>query len=172
MSANTIAKERFEQGMSDFVEGNYNGSIEHFTSALELDAEYKLALKSRGAAYLKSNRTPEAIADFDRLIQLEPENARAYHLRGLAHEKTGEFEKALEDFNHSIEHNPNYGAAYFSRATLHTKMGDTDQASADMKMVTHLTEVNIETFANENNVWRSQQLRLETMSDDDLAMER
>ena len=67
---------------------------------------------------------------------------------------------------------PNYGAAYFSRATLHTKMGDTDQATADMKMVTHLTEVNIETFANENNVWRSQQLRLETISDDDLAMER
>lgn len=31
---------------------------------------------------------------------------------------------------------------------------------------------NIETFANENNVWRSQQLRLETMSEDDLAMER
>ena len=34
------------------------------------------------------------------------------------------------------------------------------------------SEVNIETFANENNVWRSQQLRLETMSGDDLAMER
>jgi hypothetical protein len=31
---------------------------------------------------------------------------------------------------------------------------------------------NIETFANENNVWRSLQLRLETMSDDDLSMER
>ena len=55
---------------------------------------------------------------------------------------------------------------------LHTKMGDADQAAADMKMVTHLTEVNIETFANENNIWRSQQLRLESMHDDDLALER
>jgi hypothetical protein len=30
----------------------------------------------------------------------------------------------------------------------------------------------IETFANENNLWRSQHLRLESMDDDDLAMER
>jgi propanol-preferring alcohol dehydrogenase len=35
-----------------------------------------------------------------------------------------------------------------------------------------LSEVNIESFANENNVWRSQQLRLESMYDDDLTMER
>ena len=35
-----------------------------------------------------------------------------------------------------------------------------------------MSDNNIETFANENNLWRSQQLRLETMSEDDLAMER
>ena len=172
MSDNNIVKEQFEDGMSEFLNGNYNSSIQYFTSAIDVDADFTLALKSRGAAYIKSNRVPEAIADFGRLIQLDPDNAGAYHLRGLAYEKTGDLGKALVDFNHSIEHNPNYGAAYFSRATLHTKMGDTDQATADMKMVTHLTEVNIETFANENNVWRSQQLRLETMSDDDLSMER
>ena len=44
-------------------------------------------------------------------------------------------------------------------------MGAADQAAADMKMVTHLTEVNIETFAYENNVWRSQQLRIEELRD-------
>ena len=48
----------------------------------------------------------------------------------------------------------------------------TEQATEDIKMATHLTEVNIETFSNANNVWRSQQLRLESMSNDDLAMER
>ena len=168
MSANNIVKEQLEDGMYEFVNGNYDSSIQYFTRAIDVDADFTLALKSRGAAYLKSNRVPEAIVDFDRLIQLDPDNAGAYHLRGLAYEKIGDLGKALVDFNHSIEHNPSYGAAYFSRAALHTKMGDTDQATADMKMVTHLTEVNIETFANENNIWRSQQLRLETMSDDDL----
>ncbi len=47
-----------------------------------------------------------------------------------------------------------------------------DLASEDIQMVTRLSEVNIESFANENNVWRSQHLRLESMYDDDLTMER
>lgn len=172
MSDNNIAKQKFEEGMSDFLSGKYERSITGFSAALDVDSSFKLALKSRGAAYFKSNRLQEAIADFDRLINMDPNNARAYHMRGLAYEKTGDFDRALGDFNRSIEHNPEYGAAYYSRATLHTKMGDTDQAASDMKMVTHLAEVNIETFANENNIWRSQQLRLESMHDDDLAMER
>ena len=172
MSDNNMAKRKFEEGMSDFLNGNYDRSITQFSAALDADSSFKLALKSRGAAYLKSNKLRDALADFDRLIEIDPNNARAYHMRGLAHEKTGDLDRALEDFNRSIEFNPEYGAAYYSRATLHTKMGDADQAAADMKMVTHLTEVNIETFANENNIWRSQQLRLESMHDDDLTMER
>jgi tetratricopeptide (TPR) repeat protein len=102
MSDKNITKEQFDDGMSEFLNGNYESSIQYFTRAIDVDADFTLALKSRGAAYLKSNRVPEAIADFDRLIQLDPENARAYHLRGLAHEKAGEFEKALGDFNYSI----------------------------------------------------------------------
>ena len=172
MSDKNMAKQEFEEGMSDFLSGNYHRSISHFSAALDADSSFKLALKSRGAAYLKSNRPRDAIADFDRLVAMDPDNARAYHMRGLAYEKAGNFDSALADLNRSIEFNPEYGAAYYSRATLHTKMGDTDQAVADMKMVTHLSEVNIETFANENNIWRSQQLRLEAMHDDDLAMER
>jgi hypothetical protein len=30
-------------------------------------------------------------------------------------------------------------------------------------MATHLTEVNIETFANQNNIWRSHHLKVEGM---------
>lgn len=172
MSDNNTAKQKFEEGMSEFLSGNYDRSITLFSAALDFDSSFKLALKSRGAAHLKSNKPRDAIADFDRLIEMDPNNARAYHMRGLAYEKTGDLDRALGDFNRSIDYNPEYGAAYYSRATLHTKMGDADQAAADMKMVTHLTEVNIETFANENNVWRSQQLRLEGMHDDDLTMER
>jgi hypothetical protein len=51
-------------------------------------------------------------------------------------------------------------------------MGHTRQASDDIRMATHLTEVNIETFSNANSIWRSQQLQLESTYNDDLAMER
>ncbi len=55
-----------------------------------------------------------------------------------------------------------YGAAYCSRATLLTKMGQEDAALEDMKMVSHLSNLNIESFANDNNVWRSRQLQMQS----------
>jgi len=172
MSNNNLAREKFEEGMADFVSHNYGRSVDLLSQAIELDPRFTLALKSRGAAYLKLDKVQEAIADMNTVIDIAPDNARAYHIRGLAHDKSGDFNKALEDFNQALELNPNYGAVFYSRANLHTKMGHTDEAAEDIRMVTHLSEVNIESFANENNVWRSQQLRLESMYNDDLAMQR
>ncbi len=172
MSNNNLAREKFEEGMTDFVAHNYGRSIELLSQAIELDPRFTLALKSRCAAYLKLDKVREAIADMNAVIELAPENARAYHMRGLAFDKSGDYDRALEDFGQALKLNPDYGAAYYSRASLHNKMGHSDLAGQDIQMVTHLSEVNIESFANENNVWRSQHLRLETLFDDDLAMER
>ena len=172
MLDNNKAQKQFEEGMADFVNHNYDQSIEHLSQAIELDPAFTLAFKSRGAAYMRQNKAEEAIADFNAVVEMDPGNARAYHLRGLAYEKTGKNDKALDDFNQALDLKSNYGAVYYSRANLNNKMGRTQQATEDIQMVTHLAEVNIESFSNANNIWRSQHLRLETMSDDDLAMER
>jgi tetratricopeptide (TPR) repeat protein len=172
MSDNDVAQKMFEDGMAEFVKHNYDQSIDHFTQAIALDPEFFLAFNSRGAAYLRMDKAGEAIADFSTVVELNPGNARAYHLRGLAYEKYGDTDKAMDDFNKALELNSGYGAVYFSRANLHSKLGNSKLATEDIRMVTHLTEVNIETFANDNNVWRSQQLRLESLYEDSLAMER
>lgn len=172
MSDKHIAKEKFEEAMEEFVSHNYGRSIEILSQAIELNPEFSLAYKSRGAAYLRLDKTQEAIADFSAVIEMVSDNARAYHLRGLAYEKSGDNATALDDFDKALELNPEYGAVYYSRANLHNKMGQTELATEDIQMVTHLSELNIESFANDNNVWRSQHLRLESMFDDDPVMER
>lgn len=172
MPDNNMAQKNFEEGMADFVNHNYGKCIERLTQAVELDPAFTLAFKSRGAAYLRLDKVAEAIADFNTVLEIDPDNARAYHLRGLAYENIGDNDKALDDFNKAIELKSNYGAVYYSRANLNHKMGRTQHATEDIQRVTHLTEVNLETFSNANNVWRSQQLRLESLYDDNLAMER
>ena len=172
MSPKETAKQKFNDGMADFIGHNYGKCLDLFSEAITIDPEFKLAIKSRGAAYLRLGNMEDALADFNRVIELDPQNAHGFHLRGLAYEKAGDYEKAIRDLNKAIELNPEYGAAYHSRATLHSKMGHTDLAAEDIEMVTHLTEVNIETFANDQNIWRSRQLNLESIYDDDLTMER
>ena len=172
MSAKDKANAKFEEGMSNFLCQDYDRGVQFFSEAINADPAYRLAFKSRGAAYLKLGKTREALADFNRIIEMDPDNAQAYHLRGLAYEKSGDNDKALEDFNKAIDLNSEYGSVYYSRANLHNKMGHAEMATEDIRMVNQLTEVNIETFANDSNIWRSHHLQLESMSGDDLSMER
>jgi Tfp pilus assembly protein PilF len=139
------------------------------SEAAELDPGRKLTFVSRGSAYLQLNQLEKALEDFNHAIHIEPEYARAFHLRGLVEEKRGADNRALDDFSRAIAIDPEYGAAYHSRATLHTKMGREDLALEDIAMVQHLTNKNIETLANENNIWRSQHLRLESIVESDLG---
>jgi hypothetical protein len=47
-------------------------------------------------------------------------------------------------------------------------MGNEDLAVEDIMMIQHLTNLNVETFANDNNIWRSQQMRLESTLETEL----
>lgn len=168
MNTNKNVDDIYNDGMSEFLNNNLERSIEILSEASELEPDRKLTFVSRGSAYLRLNRLDEAITDFNHAIDLDPNYARAFHLRGLVEEKRGNDSSALSDFTRAVEINPEYGAAYHSRATLHIKMHNEDQAMEDIAMVQHLTNKNLETFANENNVWRSQQLRLESIMESEL----
>ena len=61
----------------------------------------------------------------------------------------------------AIELDPEYGSAYYSRAKLHAKLADSDKAEADIQMVTHLGNRNMEVYMNENNVWQTQHMHVE-----------
>lgn len=161
-------KNLFEQAMSEFLKVNYETSVELLDRVLELEPDHKLALTTRGAAELKMNRPDAAVESFNRSLKVDPAYAKAYHMRGLAFESKGDRRAALNDFNRAIELNPQYGAAYHSRGTLYAQMGEEELAAEDIQTIAHLTDLNIETFANENNVWRSNQLRVEEMLESEM----
>jgi tetratricopeptide (TPR) repeat protein len=151
----------FTNAMSNLMKDKLGVSIDLLTELIDTDSEDKLAYLARGSVYLKMKDTNNAIADFNHVIEIDANHPKAYHLRGLAHEMAGDNDSALSDFNRAIDVDGEYGAAFYSRASLLTKMGQDEPALEDMKMVNHLSNLNIENFANENNVWRSRQLQLE-----------
>jgi tetratricopeptide (TPR) repeat protein len=135
-------------------------SIDLLNELIDADSDDKLAFLDRGSVYLKMSDTKNAINDFSRALEIDFKHPKAYHLVGLAHEMAGDNDEALSDFNRAIDIDTEYGAAFYGRASLLTKMGQEDSALKDMKMVNHLSNLNIESFANENNVWRSRQLQI------------
>lgn len=155
------AKELFEAGMLAFADTRFDNSIDLFTRVIEMDAGNVLAYVSRGAAYLKLNMLDIAHHDFDQAATIDPGYARAYHMRGLVSVQRGDDDEALADFDRAIALDPRYAAAYYSRATLHAKMANPEKAQTDIEMVTHLQSLNVESFMNENNVWRTEHMRVE-----------
>ena len=151
----------FTSAMSNLMKDKLDVSIDLLNELIDADSDDKLAFLARGSVYLKMSDTKNAINDFSRALEIDSKHPKAYHLRGLAHEMAGDNDEALSDFNRAIDIDTEYGAAFYSRASLLTKMGQEDSALEDMKMVNHLSNLNIESFANENNVWRSRQLQLE-----------
>ena len=159
---------KFTEAMSNLANDNLGTSVDLLNDIIDLDPDDKLAVLARGAVYLKRGDHNHSISDFSRAIELDPYYAKAYHMRGLAHELAGDDSEALEDFNKAIDLDPEYGAAYYSRATLYTKTDQVEAAADDMQTIAHLTNRNIEQFANENNVWRSRHLQLESTLDNEM----
>ena len=153
--------ELFTNAMSNLMKDKLGVSIDLLNELIAADSDDKLAYLARGSVYLKMSDTNNAISDFSRVIEIDANHPKAYHLRGLAHEMAGDDDDALLDFNKAVDIDGEYSAAFYSRASLLTKMGQEDSALEDMKMVNHLSNLNIESFANDNNVWRSRQLQLE-----------
>ena len=160
--------ELFNSAMSNLMEDKFGMSIDLLNEILKADPNDRLALLARGSVYLKMGNSKNAVGDFSRLLEMDSNYTKAYHLRGLARELAGDDDLALSDFNKAIDIDPEYGAAYYSRASLLTKMGNEDSAAEDMKMIAHLTNVNLESFANENNIWRSRQLHLESILESEM----
>ena len=169
MNTNDRNKELFATAMEKLMKNKLGMSIDLLDEILNADPADRLALLARGSVYLKMGNVENAIADFNRTIEIDSNHSKAYHLRGLAREMAGDDGEALEDFNKAIHIDPEYGAAFYSRATLLTKMGQEDLAAEDMQIVTHLTNVNIESFANDNNVWRSRHMQLEGFLENEMS---
>lgn len=161
MSTKHQTSNLYKSGMSAFIHKEYDAAINIFSQALEKSPDAYRIWVSRGASHLKTGHIDLALSDLNEAIKISPSYARAYHMRALAFDRDGRTEVALRDLDRAIEIDPEYGAAYQSRASLLSKAGQEDRAIADMQMVTHLTEVKLTEFAEENNILRSQHLKLE-----------
>lgn len=115
MPVDMTAQQLFEAGMVLFTGGKYANSISLFSEALAIDPDFEPAYLSRGSAFMRECRMPEAIADFTKAIGLNPARERTFNLRGLAWASFGDHEKAVADYTRAIQINPEFSAAYINR---------------------------------------------------------
>jgi len=108
-----LASVYYIRGLTFASKGEHIRAIEDYTTAINNEPNYPLALNKRGRANLEMGNHDQAIKDFEKLIQLNPndDNAKqilagAYRTRGIAYDKKGAYNHAIPDFEMVLKLRP------------------------------------------------------------------
>ena len=92
--------------------GNYEGAVEQYRRALEIDPKYALALYNWGNALETTRDYEGAIGKYKQAAALEPNNAAIFNSWGTILRKMGDRDGAMAKYQHALELNPKFTLAY------------------------------------------------------------
>jgi tetratricopeptide (TPR) repeat protein len=112
VQSNVSLESYIEAGMAKYEKGDYQGSIEQFTRAIEINPQVAELYLFRGISYQEIGDQDKALADASKAISIQPDLAIAYELRGFVYSSANDLQMALTDFQKAAE--------------IYQKQGDTD----------------------------------------------
>ena len=127
-----------QAGIAHAERGDYDGAVEQFTKAIELEASGSILYRNRAETYHRSGNYHQAILDYDRAIELDPEDAESHNGRGLSHSDMALHGHAIEDFDSAIDLEPMNATYYGNRASAYIKTEAYDRAVEDYTMAIDL----------------------------------
>lgn len=133
----------YRQGMVLNNQHKFDEAISRFNEAMKLDPKSSLFVLGRAEAYTRSDRSKEALEDYDRALTLGghlTEND-TYRLRvgvGSAHMKLKDYKAAIKSLDAAVELSPKSTTALRYRGLAFELSGDIDRASQDYETVLRL----------------------------------
>ncbi len=115
------------EGIRRFRAGDFEGAIESFRRAIEVDPEYGPAYVSLGTAYMRLDRLSEAARTFRRAIDVDPDDASAYVGLGQTLKLQSAPDEAIEALETALELEPGNADATYTLALIYLDTGDLDQ---------------------------------------------
>jgi tetratricopeptide (TPR) repeat protein/TolB-like protein len=106
---------------------------------------------SLGSVYLRTGKSPEAIAELKRGLQLAPNSDEGYVGLGNAYMESGQKEEAIGAYKKAIGVNPYYWGHHIVLGNAYFSIGQTELALAEFKCVTELDPENVRGWDNLGN---------------------
>lgn len=101
-----LAVRYYELGHEKLKVGDWQGAVDDFTRAIELDAQLQAPKAKSSNGYDGSQTTSGEVYVSD------PFTAAAYHSRAIARANLGELDEAINDYQHALRIRPKWAEAY------------------------------------------------------------
>ena len=102
-NANPLARQYFNQGVEKYQAGNYQGAIDDWSKAIEINPQNATSYYNRGYAKYKLQEYQGAILDYTKAIEINPQYANAYLNRGVARELVNDLYGACRDWRKAAD---------------------------------------------------------------------
>eukprot|EP00741_Cyanophora_paradoxa_P020204 tig00000219_g19503.t1 len=102
----TTPESAFAAGCSAFVDENFEDSLVHFNTAIQLDASNADFYRHRAHTHIKLANYTDAVADANKAIELDPSNATNFMRKGVACFELSEYESAKTAFEKGLALQP------------------------------------------------------------------
>src|SRR5436190_23384805 len=112
------AAEKLEKGQ------NYEGAIENYSKAIEMDPQFEKAYIARAKCYEKTNSKMEAVNDYKKLIVFDPKEKEFYYNAGRLLASIGNDKEADELLKKAIERDKGYAEAIQEEVAVLIRLKD------------------------------------------------
>lgn len=106
------AKKYYHTGEEFVKAGNFKDAIVQFTSAIDMNPNYKDAYFLRGTCFESINEYQKAADDFNRAIVFEPKNEELYYHLGVDYYKLHQYPEALVKLHRATQLSHKFVMAY------------------------------------------------------------
>lgn len=133
-----------DRGDTKESDGDYQGAIDDYNCALELNASNTSALFGRAYSYAALGDTDRAERDYTKLLELDPENGAAYNNRANFYYSAGDYDRARADYDRAIEldeknNDSDVYIPYANRGNLSYDQGNYQDALDDLDKAIELS---------------------------------
>ncbi|MBK9991256.1 MAG: tetratricopeptide repeat protein [Verrucomicrobia bacterium] len=132
------ARPYYDNGKARAAQGDFEGAVAEYTSAINIDPLSPFVYAARGNAKLNLGALDEAIADFSKAIEIDPKRFVPYLNRGAAKVDKGDLDGAIADYSVVIALDPKSALAYRNRGCALQQKGDLEGARSDFQQAIQL----------------------------------
>ena len=120
-------------GANAYEQGEYQASIQYYSSSIKSEPSDDLSYIGRGKAYIRMNSHSKARQDFIKAMQLNPSRSEAFYLIGntLFHEK--KFSDAVGFYERYLSVDQGYSNVWFNAAMAYLSLNKKDKGCDCLK---------------------------------------